>query len=52
MKTLSVVTLLMFAASMRVFAPVGVPEIDPTSTGTALVLLTTATLIIRSRRKH
>lgn len=50
MKTFAAVALLMFATSIQVFA--AVPEIDPSSTGTALVLLTTAAVIIRSRRKR
>jgi hypothetical protein len=50
MKTFPAVALLMFAACTPIFA-IPAPEIDPASAGTAFVLLTTATLIIRSRRK-
>ena len=53
MKLLGIALLLLGAcgAAMASTAPVGSPEIDPGSAGSAVALLAGALLVIRARRK-
>jgi hypothetical protein len=52
MKILGMALLLAAASGLALATPIGVPEIDPGSVGSALALLTGALLVIRGRRKQ